>query len=191
MDLLDGRIARLMHATSDMGMHLDSLSDAVSFCLAPAFLVFSWRLKAFGFMGILVCSIFFLAGQLRLARFNVLHITQLQSILGLPSTIAGCFVAALMLNVGHVDAPWFLIVLSSVLLALAATMVSIIPFPTFKQKLLGLRVSPQVAVFVALVAIIALLQLNLALLVSFSGYILSALVPAALRRFKRPFQEKL
>src|SRR5207249_424088 len=45
MDLLDGRVARLMKATSQFGVEFDSLADVVSFCVAPAFLVYSYALK--------------------------------------------------------------------------------------------------------------------------------------------------
>src|SRR3989449_10358554 len=45
MDLLDGRVARLMKATSQFGVEFDSLADVVSFCVAPAFLVYSLPLK--------------------------------------------------------------------------------------------------------------------------------------------------
>lgn len=70
-DLLDGRVARLTHATSKFGMEYDSLSDLVSFGVAPAILLYLWALKPFDRIGWLACFVFMACGALRLARFNV------------------------------------------------------------------------------------------------------------------------
>jgi CDP-diacylglycerol---serine O-phosphatidyltransferase len=70
-DLLDGRVARLTHATSKFGMEYDSLSDLVSFGVAPSILLYLWALKPFERYGWLACFTFMACGALRLARFNV------------------------------------------------------------------------------------------------------------------------
>ncbi|HEX3592233.1 MAG TPA: CDP-diacylglycerol--serine O-phosphatidyltransferase [Pseudonocardiaceae bacterium] len=70
-DSLDGRIARLLDATSKMGAELDSLSDAVSFGVAPALVIFLWRLHEYR-VGWVVTLIFAVCMVLRLARFNTL-----------------------------------------------------------------------------------------------------------------------
>lgn len=70
MDALDGRIARLMGTTSDFGAQLDSLSDAISFGVAPAVIVYLWALSGAGGVGWAVCLVFAVACALRLARFN-------------------------------------------------------------------------------------------------------------------------
>ena len=70
-DLLDGRVARLTHATSKFGMEYDSLSDLVSFGVAPAILLYLWALRPFERYGWLACFVYMACGALRLARFNV------------------------------------------------------------------------------------------------------------------------
>lgn len=70
-DALDGRVARLTQATSKFGMEYDSLSDLVSFGVAPAILLFLWALKPFDRIGWLASFLFMACGALRLARFNV------------------------------------------------------------------------------------------------------------------------
>lgn len=71
MDALDGRVARLTHTQTPFGAELDSLSDMVSFGIAPALIVYIWGLGALGKPGWLVAFIFAAAGALRLARFNI------------------------------------------------------------------------------------------------------------------------
>ena len=71
MDLLDGRVARLMKATSQFGVEFDSLADVVSFCVAPAFLIYSFALKDLGRPAWFGAFLFVICGALRLARFNV------------------------------------------------------------------------------------------------------------------------
>lgn len=70
-DQLDGRLARLTHATSKFGAELDSLCDLVSFGFAPALLMYLWALNAYGRVGMMACFLFVACGALRLARFNV------------------------------------------------------------------------------------------------------------------------
>ena len=71
MDGLDGRIARLIKGTSKVGKELDSLTDIVSFGVAPAFIMYFWKLNTLGRFGWLVCLIYVICVALRLARFNV------------------------------------------------------------------------------------------------------------------------
>ncbi len=70
-DNLDGKVARLTHTESQFGVEYDSLSDLISFGVAPAFLVYVFVLQDFGRLGIIASFLFVLTGALRLARFNV------------------------------------------------------------------------------------------------------------------------
>src|ERR1700733_9449296 len=93
-DTLDGRVARMTHATSKFGMEYDSLSDLVSFGVAPAILLYLWALKPFDRIGWLASFMYMACGALRLARFNV----QAQSVekkyfQGLPIPMAAGIVA--------------------------------------------------------------------------------------------------
>ena len=68
---MDGRIARLIKATSKVGKELDSLTDVISFGVAPAFIMYFWSLNNLGKIGWLICLIYVVCVALRLARFNV------------------------------------------------------------------------------------------------------------------------
>ena len=71
IDGLDGRIARLIKATSKVGKELDSLTDMISFGVAPAFIMYFWNLNTLGRFGWLLCLVYIICVALRLARFNV------------------------------------------------------------------------------------------------------------------------
>ena len=71
IDGLDGRIARLIKGTSKVGKELDSLTDVISFGVAPAFIMYFWNLNELGRIGWLIFLIYVMCVALRLARFNV------------------------------------------------------------------------------------------------------------------------
>lgn len=108
MDCLDGMAARKLNSASDFGKELDSLADMVSFGVAPALLILQ-VLNAFQVLGIkdalaiAVCILYILCGAYRLARFNVLNISDYY--VGVPITIAGGLVALLVLFRPDL-APW-------------------------------------------------------------------------------------
>ena len=70
-DALDGLMARLANATSEFGMELDSISDVVSFGVAPGFLIYTFSLHEMGYAGMILSALPPLCGAVRLARFNV------------------------------------------------------------------------------------------------------------------------
>jgi len=76
IDGLDGRIARLIQGTSKVGKELDSLTDVISFGVAPAFIMYFWQLNTLGRVGWIICLIYVICVALRLARFNVNAETQ-------------------------------------------------------------------------------------------------------------------
>ena len=182
MDALDGRIARFLGEESLLGVQLDSLSDAVSFCLAPAFLMYMWRLKAIGYFGIIVGAIFMLCGLLRLARFNLIHEQQTIFFLGVPTTIAGCFLVSVVLNTQRfAPKPAFVFSLAGLVLFLAWLMISQVQFPSFKQKILPLRSNVLKVVFVFTFALIAVMRFEIMLLALLSGYFVLAFVYNVIR----------
>ena len=71
IDGLDGRIARLIRGTSKVGKELDSLTDIISFGVAPALIMYFWTLNSLGKIGWLISLIYVVCVALRLARFNV------------------------------------------------------------------------------------------------------------------------
>ena len=72
LDTLDGRIARLIKGTSKVGKELDSLTDVVSFGVAPAFIMYFWTLNQLGKLGWLIVLVYVVCTALRLARFNIM-----------------------------------------------------------------------------------------------------------------------
>jgi CDP-diacylglycerol--serine O-phosphatidyltransferase len=94
-DGLDGRIARLTNTETDFGAEYDSLSDMVTFGIAPALLLYGWMLQELGKLGWLIAFVYTAAVALRLARFN----TQLKKsdnryFQGLSSTLAAATMAS-------------------------------------------------------------------------------------------------
>ena len=178
MDAIDGRTARLVGVTSEFGVQLDSLADVLSFCFIPAFFVYQWQLKDMGFFGILVAFLFLVAGVVRLARFNIIHAQQTRYFLGLPTTIAGCFIATLVLNVVSYDGNVQLISYGSVviLLILSGLMVSSVPFPTFKQRVFRKRKNWLVLGIILFFAVIAVMRISSALLALFLLYFVYSIV---------------
>tara|TARA_B100000768_G_scaffold59246_1_gene57286 strand:- start:389 stop:1192 length:804 start_codon:yes stop_codon:yes gene_type:complete len=71
IDGLDGRIARLIKGTSKVGKELDSLTDMISFGVAPAFIMYFWKLNTLGRFGWLLSLVYVICVALRLARFNI------------------------------------------------------------------------------------------------------------------------
>ena len=76
LDGLDGRVARLIDGTTEFGKELDSLTDFVSFGIAPAFILYFWELKNYGKIGWAITLIFSVCCVLRLARFNLTKINK-------------------------------------------------------------------------------------------------------------------
>ena len=70
MDILDGRLARLLNLTSDFGAQYDSMADMMSFGIAPALVIHQWSLHSLGKVGALVTFVYIAFAALRLARFN-------------------------------------------------------------------------------------------------------------------------
>ena len=76
LDALDGRIARLIKGTSDFGKELDSLTDFVSFGIAPVFILYFWELNNYGKLGWAITLIYSVCCVLRLARFNLTKVEE-------------------------------------------------------------------------------------------------------------------
>lgn len=97
MDGLDGRVARLTHTQSAFGAEYDSLSDMVSFGVAPALVVYVWALKGMGKLGWLAAFIYCVGAALRLARFNTqLEVMDKRWFQGLPSPAAAALMAGMV-----------------------------------------------------------------------------------------------
>jgi CDP-diacylglycerol--serine O-phosphatidyltransferase len=135
-DMLDGRVARLAKATSEFGVQYDSLSDLVSFGMAPGILLYSWALAPYGRLGWLAAFLFTTCGALRLARFNVnTGIVPKGFFQGLPIPMGAGMVATFVIFSQSMG--WAVEQIQPVVLVLtfgvASLMVSTIKFPSFKE----------------------------------------------------------
>lgn len=140
-DALDGRLARKFNTTTMLGMELDSLCDAISFCVAPVVLLYSWEVQDFGFLGLIGLMIYLCAGLFRLARFNVITENNKisNSFLGLPTPVAAFFIICLVLckdSIPLVLSDFILCknVLVALVILISFLMISNIQFPSFKQN---------------------------------------------------------
>lgn len=136
-DILDGRIARLTRTVSRFGIEYDSLADLVSFGVAPAVLVYVWALEPWGNWGWLAVWLYVACGAMRLARFNVqISTVEKKNFVGLPIPAAAEMIAATVLLYYFLEgegATSKQVILLLVIYALAALMVSSLPYPSFKE----------------------------------------------------------
>lgn len=143
-DLMDGRVARMTRTQSAFGLQLDSLSDIISFGVAPSILMYKWVLYRHPAAGIFVGFLFMACGAIRLARFNVLASSSSGAplkpgkyIIGLPiPPAAGILISLLLANHavgGALSHERYTIAIFVTMLALSLLMVSTIKFRSFKD----------------------------------------------------------
>ena len=149
-DALDGRVARLVHGESTFGVEFDSLSDFLTFGIAPAYMMYAFILKDYGVWGYPMAFLFAMCGALRLARFNaVAHDTggSKTHFTGLPIPGGAGFLASFVLlyqiiEEGRPAHTWkFLMdqvpalygLAPAMVMVIAFLMISTIPYPAFKQ----------------------------------------------------------
>ncbi len=143
LDGLDGRVARLTGTQSEFGAEYDSLSDMVSFGVAPALIVYEWALKEMDQWGWIIAFIYCACAALRLARFNTnIAVVDKRFFQGLPSPAAAALIAGLVwvtinFHIQGSDIKWLA---SIVTLFAALTMVSNIPYYSGKEFNLRRRV---------------------------------------------------
>lgn len=152
LDLCDGRLARIFGSTSVLGMELDSLCDAISFCFAPAILLYSWSLYQLGSAGLIVLGLYLCAGLFRLARFNTSSTEQASFFIGLPTTGAAFFFANLVMYENWLASSLFKNVLKAdriavIVVIIALLMLSSIKFPSTKYLKMRLSTSWLLLVF--------------------------------------------
>ena len=179
-DGMDGRVARYLKETSELGKELDSLCDLVSFGVAPAILAYSFQLHEYGFVGILAAVFFAACGAFRLARFNVNTGVVKGYFMGVPIPAGGCVLAAFIYMGIHLEA-WMFIAL---VLLFGYLMVSTVRYPDFKGK--GETFGKVPAVIAAAVGLyIFITYSNSLLFVIFFTYILFGLLNLGFNVFKK------
>ena len=196
LDTLDGRIARLIKGTSEFGKELDSLTDFVSFGIAPVFILYFWELNTYGKLGWAITLIYSVCCVLRLARFNLTKIDEKQEwkknfFEGVPSPAGGLLILMPLiyeltnlnfgLNVKNIT-PYLTIMV-------ALLLVSKIPTLSLKK----ISISPKTTVFLLLtvgIVFIALLFYTLeALLVFGITYLIS--IPVSIYIYSKQNRKNL
>ena len=141
LDSLDGRVARLTNTQSAFGEQMDSLSDMVSFGAAPALIVYEWALRGLGKLGWTAAFVYCACAALRLARFNTnIAVVDRRFFQGLPSPAAAALVAGFIwimddagFREGVRDIPWLVWTTFAITLFAGLTMVTNVPFYSFKD----------------------------------------------------------
>ena len=145
LDTLDGRVARLIKGTSKVGKELDSLTDVISFGVAPSFVMYFWTINEIGKIGWLLILIYTVCCALRLARFNLTAIEETESeswkinfFEGIPSpAAAGLILLPLILYLSElIQFENTTIISSMVILMVSILMVSKIPTYSLKRILI-------------------------------------------------------
>ena len=181
LDSLDGRVARMTHTQSAFGAEYDSLSDMVSFGVAPALVIYEWALKDMGRMGWIAAFIYCAGAALRLARFNTtLEVVDKRYFQGLPSPAAAALVAGLVWvmidnGIAGTDIRWWA---AATAIFAGVTMVSNFRYYSFKD--INLRRSVPFFVIAAIVLVFVLISsyppgvlFGLFVIYALSGYVLS------------------
>jgi len=185
LDALDGRIARLIKGTSEFGKELDSLTDFVSFGIAPAFVLYFWELSNYGKLGWAITLIYSVCCVLRLARFNLTKVDENQEwkknfFEGIPSPAGGLLILMpLIYDLTDLNIGFDIKILTPYLtIAIAILLVSKIPTLALKK----ISISPKTTVFLLLgigIIFIALLFYTLKTLLVF-GIIYLLSIPVSI-----------
>jgi CDP-diacylglycerol--serine O-phosphatidyltransferase len=204
-DMLDGRIARLTKTTSNFGIQMDSLSDLISFGLAPSIMIYELVLNSMGKIGISIAILFVLCSALRLAKFNV-HAAQndtvCDSFSGLPtSASAGLLLSFVLSYELFADAdqalsfktipilmksmPIFFRAMPIVMVVLSLLMVSNVPYYSFKKRMkLSKPKTFKLLVLVVLLLFLIIMFPQNIIFILFSLYIISALLRIGKKCYK-------
>ena len=197
LDGVDGRMARLLKASSRFGAELDSLADFVNFGVAPALVLYLWGFSDAHSLGWIVVLMFALAAALRLARFNVAldspdrPLWQSAFFIGIPVP-AGAILVLLPLYLEALGVPKSVMVapaLSIYAIGIAGLMVSRVR--SFSGKLIGRRIAreyiaPVVALAVALAAVLATYPY---LTLAIGSLIYLGLIPVSVRQYQKAERE--
>lgn len=161
LDGLDGRVARLTNTQSAFGEQMDSLSDMVSFGVAPALFAFEWAFSDLGRWGWLAAFVYTACAALRLARFNVnVAVVDKRYFQGLPSPAAAALVAGFiwLFDDAGIEGPEVAWVMFAVVLYAGLTMATNVPFYSFKE--FHVKRSVPFAVIVAVALGIAVVNIH-------------------------------
>ena len=193
-DALDGRIARLIKGTSEFGKELDSLTDFVSFGIAPVFILYFWELNSYGKLGWAIALIYSVCCVLRLARFNITkhddkHEWKNNYFEGIPSPAGGLIILIpLVYELSNLNLNLNLRFITPYLtIFIALMLVSKVPTPSLKK----ISISPKTTIFLLLsvgMIFIALLFYTFETLLFFSLAYLTV-IPASIFFYKKQLKK--
>ena len=195
LDSLDGRVARMTNTQSAFGEQMDSLSDMVSFGAAPALIAYEWGLRGLGRWGWVAAFVYCACAALRLARFNVnTSVVDKRYFQGLPSPAAAAVVVGFIwmmteMGVGRGQSAWLswtqiTWVMFAITLYSGLTMVTNVPFYSFKDVHMKKSVPFAAIVLIALVLALISIQPPVVLFGMFLVYGISGYGVYAWRRTK-------
>ena len=195
IDGLDGRIARLIKGTSKVGKELDSLTDVISFGVAPSFVMYFWLLNSLGKFGWLLCLIYVVCVALRLARFNVSSNDEPSwkdnFFEGVPSPAGGILVLMpLIFSLSGFD---FLIISYNILVPVFFISVSFLlisKFPTYSLKKIIIPRSMTVFLLFGIVLFFGLLLIYPFKVIFLSGFIYLSLIPISFLHYRKINKQK-
>ena len=180
-DALDGRVARLTNTQSAFGAEYDSLSDLVSFGVAPALLVYEWSLSDLGRIGWLAAFIYLTCAALRLARFNTqVGTADKRYFQGLPSPAAAGVIASMIwlkfwnfeyFDIGVISFSYYIGIAITIICGLL--MVSNVRYYSFKEFDTKNKASFRFLLLTVLSLILLLYKPNIVLFTGFFIYLLS------------------
>lgn len=184
-DMLDGKVARATGSESKFGLQYDSLSDAISFGVAPSLLSYRFVLQEYGRLGFLAAFLFLACGVLRLARFNIQADTiQKRQFLGLPIPAAALMVSSSLLFydwIGH-DGEFKTLFVPVAIFALSFLMVSEVRYPSLKETKFFRRRPFHASLLAIMALVLALVEPRLALFLLALAYVSSGPILLGLRR---------
>ena len=195
IDGLDGRIARLIKGTSKVGKELDSLTDVISFGVAPSFVMYFWLLNNLGKFGWLLCLIYVVCVALRLARFNVSSNDESSwkdnFFEGVPSPAGGILVLMpLIFSLSGFD---FLIISYNILVPVFFISVSFLlisKFPTYSLKKIIIPRSMTIFLLFGIVLFFGLLLIYTFKVIALSGLIYLSLIPISFLHYRKINKQK-
>ena len=189
LDTLDGRVARLIKGTSKVGKELDSLTDVISFGVAPGFVMYFWALNEIGKFGWMFVLIYTVCCALRLARFNLTTIEENESwkinfFEGVPSpAAAGLVLLPLILSISElVNLKNYAIISSVAILTTSILMVS--KLPTYSLKRILISRNSAIFLLLGIGIYVSLLIFYTFKTLFFTGTIYLALIPVSYFHFR-------
>ena len=189
LDTLDGRVARLIKGTTKVGKELDSLTDVISFGVAPGFIIYFWSLNEIGKFGWMLVLIYIVCCALRLARFNLTNIDENETwkinfFEGIPSpAAAGLVLMPIILNLSGFYNIENNIILSSIFIFLTSCLM-ISSIPTYSLKKISIPRNLTIFLLLGLGIYVSFLIFYTFKILFITGVVYIALIPISYIHFK-------